>query len=273
VLILPQLEQTAMYNSLNFSITESNEGSGLAQATAWYTKVSAFTCPSDGQNVGVLQANTITGQYPMYGPPPQPGTGALGVMGVNYHMSHGDNYTIGMLSNNGVNPWETPCSGPPAGLPAIGIAGFWGTTYDCPIANTGVGIMRGFSDYRTGQYATIASVTDGTSNTLFAGESLPAEDANNEFFTATAASLGITIPLNWSSKRTVCNDGGSFFNTIDWGCRGSYAAHGFKSRHPGGVNFLFADGSVHFLKNSINRYTIAALGSRAGGEVVSSDAY
>ncbi len=43
--------------------------------------------------------------------------------------------------------------------------------------------------------------------------------------------------------------------------------------HPGGSNFAFADGSVHFLKNSINQATFCALGSRAGGEVVSSDAY
>jgi prepilin-type processing-associated H-X9-DG protein len=179
-----------------------------------------------------------------------------------------------MLSNNGNNPWETPCSGPVAGQPQIGIAGFWGTTYDCAITGTNLGgVMRGFSDYRTGGTTTMAGVTDGTSNTLLVGESLPSEDANNEFYTATAASLGITIPLNWSTKRTVCSDGQPFFQTSDFGCRGSYAAHGFKSRHPGGVNFLFADGSVHFLKNTINRVVIAALGSRNGGEVVSSDQY
>jgi prepilin-type processing-associated H-X9-DG protein len=69
-----------------------------------------------------------------------------------------------------------------------------------------------------------------------------------------------------------CTDG-VLFGTVDLGCRFSYAAHGFKSKHPGGVNFLFGDGSVKFLKNSINRVTIAALGSRNGGEVISADAY
>jgi prepilin-type processing-associated H-X9-DG protein len=43
--------------------------------------------------------------------------------------------------------------------------------------------------------------------------------------------------------------------------------------HPGGANFVFADGSVHFLKSSINPFTYNALGSRAGGEIVSSDSY
>jgi len=45
------------------------------------------------------------------------------------------------------------------------------------------------------------------------------------------------------------------------------------SWHSGGVNTLFADGSVKFIKDSINRMTWWALGTRSGGEVVSADAY
>jgi prepilin-type N-terminal cleavage/methylation domain-containing protein/prepilin-type processing-associated H-X9-DG protein len=45
------------------------------------------------------------------------------------------------------------------------------------------------------------------------------------------------------------------------------------SNHPGGANLLFGDGSVHFLKSSIAYRTYWALGSRAGGEVISSDQY
>jgi prepilin-type processing-associated H-X9-DG protein len=43
-----------------------------------------------------------------------------------------------------------------------------------------------------------------------------------------------------------------------------------RSRHPGGANVLFGDGSVHFFKNSIDPITWAAVGTRAGGEVISS---
>jgi len=45
------------------------------------------------------------------------------------------------------------------------------------------------------------------------------------------------------------------------------------SLHPGGANFLFGDGSVKFVKSSIARRTYWALGTKAGGEVISSDAY
>jgi prepilin-type processing-associated H-X9-DG protein len=47
----------------------------------------------------------------------------------------------------------------------------------------------------------------------------------------------------------------------------------FRSRHPGGVNTLLGDGSVKFMKNSVNQTTWWALGTKAGGEVISADAY
>ncbi len=45
------------------------------------------------------------------------------------------------------------------------------------------------------------------------------------------------------------------------------------SRHPGGVNFLFADGSVRFVKDQINETVYRALATRSGGEVISADSY
>ena len=45
------------------------------------------------------------------------------------------------------------------------------------------------------------------------------------------------------------------------------------SNHPGGVNIGFADGSVRFIKDSIGLQPWWAIGTRAGGEVVSSDQY
>jgi prepilin-type N-terminal cleavage/methylation domain-containing protein/prepilin-type processing-associated H-X9-DG protein len=53
----------------------------------------------------------------------------------------------------------------------------------------------------------------------------------------------------------------------------TYAAVTSRSYHPGGVNTLLGDGSVRFIKDSINWPTWRALGSIAGGEVFSADSY
>jgi prepilin-type processing-associated H-X9-DG protein len=71
---------------------------------------------------------------------------------------------------------------------------------------------------------------------------------------------GQIVPQDWDSVDE--NDGGP-----------TYMSLSASSRHSGGVNALFADGSVRFAKNSINPVTWRALGTIAGGEVVSADQY
>jgi prepilin-type N-terminal cleavage/methylation domain-containing protein/prepilin-type processing-associated H-X9-DG protein len=74
------------------------------------------------------------------------------------------------------------------------------------------------------------------------------------------SNAGKNVPMDWDWVDE--NDGGPTFMSL--------AA---SSYHPGGVNAAFADGSVHFIKNSINPVTWYALGTIAGGEVISSDSY
>ena len=50
-------------------------------------------------------------------------------------------------------------------------------------------------------------------------------------------------------------------------------ADDFHSLHPGGCNFLFGDGSIRFIKETINPQVFSYLSTRAGGEVVSSDQF
>ena len=45
------------------------------------------------------------------------------------------------------------------------------------------------------------------------------------------------------------------------------------SFHPGGANHIFADGSVHFVKESAGIQIMANLISRGGGEILSADSY
>jgi prepilin-type processing-associated H-X9-DG protein len=54
---------------------------------------------------------------------------------------------------------------------------------------------------------------------------------------------------------------------------GPYGAPSASSLHPGGVNVAFADGSVHFVKNSVGLQAWWGLGTRAMGEVIGSDQY
>ncbi len=263
ILILPNIEQTNIYNAVNYSLAN---GGGQSIATAWYTQMSVYLCPSDGSTAGgYVPFNNPTGTYSMYCPT-RIGSTVQEVPVTNYNMSFGDNYAILPLS--GVNPWESalPLTNP--ALPRIGFNGFWGTT---GVINYGgeTGGMRGFADYRTMGVTNMAGVTDGTSNTLIIGEGLPKQDANNNIWDATGSGAGVTVPINWFTGAPFAG----FGSGAPWNARGGYAGRGFKSTHPGGSNFLFADGSVKFLKSTINRATYAALGSRAGGEVVSADSY
>ena len=71
---------------------------------------------------------------------------------------------------------------------------------------------------------------------------------------------GRTVPMDWDSVDE--NDGGPTYMSL---CASSY--------HAGGVNSLFGDGSVRFVKNTVSPVTWRALGSVAGGEVTSADSY
>ena len=71
---------------------------------------------------------------------------------------------------------------------------------------------------------------------------------------------------------SVFRGGGCRFNCAGCGIDSSFS-YAVSSNHPGGANILMADGSVRFVKDSVGRLTWWALGTRNGGEVISSDSY
>jgi prepilin-type N-terminal cleavage/methylation domain-containing protein/prepilin-type processing-associated H-X9-DG protein len=279
-LTLPYLEQNPLWNSINFQVHVLD---GLAQpdfATAWYTKINVLQCPSDGDQDGFrgdgYSGAGGMGQYAVTAAPLPPGGGTPMVPVTNYLASFGDNYCIGALTQGAFFPTETPYTvwPPVPGQPRIGWPGYQGTYADINAFLPPVGApgkLRGMFDCTTNQVVTVASITDGTSNTISAGESLPAQRADNNVWQYSANADGTTVPINFPTPLNCDTAGG--FGTSNWASRSSYANTGFKSHHPGGANFVFADGSVRFLKASISMVTYCALGSRAGGEVVSSDSY
>jgi prepilin-type N-terminal cleavage/methylation domain-containing protein/prepilin-type processing-associated H-X9-DG protein len=120
------------------------------------------------------------------------------------------------------------------------------------------GAPRGSTVGMFGRYKkaiTFASVTDGLAHTIMNGETLPEDCIFMGTFSANFNISPTNIPIN-----TMENDGGQ--PTLWW------ETSGFKSKHPGGVNVLMADGSVHFFSETIDFQLFNALGTRAGGEIV-----
>jgi prepilin-type N-terminal cleavage/methylation domain-containing protein/prepilin-type processing-associated H-X9-DG protein len=286
-MILPQMEGNTVYNAFNLGTNPMGVNGGQGQYTAWNTVFSSWLCPSDGNNGGGRVSNGYSSGNQVnanWGPTPlspQTGTYPTQIPISNYAGSFGDNYCGGILAG-GALPWETPYNGNPVPpLPRIGWNGYWGTSFGGASGFVqGQGTMRGFFDYRgTQKPPNIAGVTDGTSNTVIVGEVLPSNAADNNFWMFNGSYAGTTVPLGFNSN-TITPVAGGPCSSSTWqaasapvGCRFGASAKGFISLHPGGANFAFADGSVHFLKKSINQATYCALGSRAGGEVISSDAY
>lgn len=95
----------------------------------------------------------------------------------------------------------------------------------------------------TGQRGTeMASITDGTSNTFAVGERGWSHQA------AYWVGVGnVNSEAAWSSPKVV---GRTFLFKINCPLTGRYYS-AFSSYHPGGAQFLFADGSVHFMSETI----------------------
>jgi prepilin-type N-terminal cleavage/methylation domain-containing protein/prepilin-type processing-associated H-X9-DG protein len=100
----------------------------------------------------------------------------------------------------------------------------------------------------------IASVTDGLSGTIMVGETLPRHCTFMGLYSQNFPLSGTSIPLNTMESAVDTN----WFRTC-----------GYKSRHTGGANFVMGDGSVAFVRQSIDYRVYNGLGTRAGNEVVS----
>jgi prepilin-type processing-associated H-X9-DG protein len=121
---------------------------------------------------------------------------------------------------------------------------------------------------------TFASVTDGTSNTMMMGEQTLElfNGVTSGWSYAGWVSVGIDPVGAWNVTFPAqglniwnYNNNTSALNNVR-GRRASW--YNAASLHPGGVNFVFADGSVRFVKQTIDLANLSRMARMADGEVI-----
>lgn len=249
VLLLPQLEQGNFVNTVNFALGAEGPLRPLplgffANSTAAGFRLAVFQCPSDRVNEFQFAPNYLGGL--LSGP-------------------------ILMKGNYGVS---------------------WGNTrWD----QTDLTINGQYTPFRKSAFGhdgsiKFSSICDGLSNTIFVGEILQGSlnDVRGLVWTSSAGAgtymtrftpnqfndfLGSGITSDQLSQESICvSEPGQ---NLPCGFTGN-AQLGFagaKSRHPGGLNTLFGDGSVKFVKDAINPVVWIALNSIRSGEVISADSF
>jgi prepilin-type N-terminal cleavage/methylation domain-containing protein/prepilin-type processing-associated H-X9-DG protein len=140
---------------------------------------------------------------------------------------------------------------------------------------------------------TLLTITDGTSNTIMLGEKDNTEPNwalfstyGPSFFTPQEKAAVAWVGSIWFTNYIYLESAGEINFRISpqlaqqaaqdstGGIYNQYAPlrqHGFGSKHMGGANFAFADGSVRFIRDSITLITLQALSTMNNGEVISED--
>jgi prepilin-type N-terminal cleavage/methylation domain-containing protein/prepilin-type processing-associated H-X9-DG protein len=277
-LSLGYMEGTPIYNAINFSVPAGGHtflgsiDAGAINRTAMITRINSFVCPSDSDQTPFPISQSTNGYSQ---------SSYAGVAGT-------------------FDIWHWWCGCPPS--PPYGGS--------CPSANYTQIASDGVFFYNVP--FKVAAITDGLSNTLFVGEfSRYRNDPDSEFNTWSRAAwfgssynsstsrpegLGSVIPrinapfqpndtTNFPATYSPTGDVDSWLFTSGSADYRQLGQFGFRSQHPGGANFLFGDGSVHFLKETIDMGSPAynppnisigvyrRLSTRGKGEVISSDAY
>lgn len=237
--LLPDLEQSPLYNALNCSVVSNTDP---ANSTVMFTAISSFVCPSDGSNSALSQLGAPTNY--------------MADMGSWIVWQYADGPNTGLAQPNGV---------------------FYGDSHTKfadvidGLSNTAFFSERVLADGNNGMVSPIADVffakTQPTTinDAVSQCQALDILDLSNQF--------PLFMGAPWINGQHVClhvtapnSRSCGFFTALR-------AIMPPSSHHPGGVNVLFGDGSVKFIKNSINVSTWRALGTRAGNEVISGDGY
>ncbi|MBX6314198.1 MAG: DUF1559 domain-containing protein [Isosphaeraceae bacterium] len=267
VFILPYVEQQAMYNAWNsygnYVYGGNFDGllryNGVCNITVTSSRINAYLCPSDPSNqnyAGYSALNKLVTSH-------------------NYVVNFGNlNINQGSLVGSSFQPYivyngiQYPFLGGPfsdIGSPVADNATWSPQEQVAPTVN-------------------FNSITDGLSNTLMTSELLVGTTSGSKKdlrgFSWWAYSTAFTGWLTPNTSQPDMMQSAGYCNypyPMNPPCTAATQALGImlaaRSKHPGGVNTGMCDGSVKFIKNSINPYIWRSLSSTHGGEVISADAF
>ncbi|RLS46084.1 MAG: DUF1559 domain-containing protein [Planctomycetota bacterium] len=251
-LLLPQLDQASMHQSLDFSLPCW----APAHAAIAKKKLPAFLCPSTsgGSDGFIVERWTVGSSAAPSTPIPFSPT-------LSFAHSH-------YVTNAGIHqPWgRNPAYSSDFSLPE-------------PIPATGKSVTQDGPFYRNSKIRT-ADVSDGLSSTVFLGEH--SSRLSNKTWYGTVPFAATCPKPGWASE---CNSAGCLVgahsgpDTHDHPQVIIHAPnHPFGhtdemySEHVGGANILFGDGSIRFISEFTDGFVWVAVSTRNGGEVVS-DSY
>jgi prepilin-type N-terminal cleavage/methylation domain-containing protein/prepilin-type processing-associated H-X9-DG protein len=282
--ILSQMEQQPMYNALNFNVSSGFNGSDLQNTTVLAQQVASLLCPSEDQSRPAFGPGSRKSYHANVGGPaciqawtgmftalPQDQFGFTGVYTngncgtVDFASITDGSSNTAMLSETHIGSGVAASQVTLTGAKGRGDTYMWRPTSGqttTPLDQGPAGVQIALNFVQTcqgipGSTPAFGVLLPPNGDIWIAGNpgSCMMWDAYNHF-----------MPPNSFACDSVTDGNTEGYASVP-------DAFPPASNHPGGVNVCFADGHVQFIKSSVNLQTWWSIGTRNGGEIVSSDSY
>jgi len=279
--ILPQMEQAAMFNALNFSngTADADPGSGFpntwqANTTVGYSQLASLVCPSDGQDQRPQAPYACTNYMGNWGGPAHVWRYSGTIVPTCLSTSNVQNQkNLGPVAMAGI-----PDGSSNTALFSERLRGLRSVPVTSVRADGGTDAKRSVFQGTSGGNADQGSAIPANfpQNYVAACKSLPgattalSTNTNGHAWIRGYITHAVTGAYSHYGPPNSLNCADSVEKGAHGGDRGTNPPN---SNHPGGVNLCFADGSVKFIKDSVALQSWRALGTRNGAEVVSADAF